>query len=223
MDIIKIEENAQGIKTVNARDLFNFLESKQEFSNWIKDRIEKYGFTDGVDFTTILSKSTGGRPLKEYHLTIDMAKQMSMVENNLKGNQARRYFIEVEKRYLNTKQMTDDEIVLQALTIQTAKVKRLEIENMQMKPKAESFDKFLSAVNSQPVGDVAKMLNIGRNKLFAMLRNDKIIDQNNMPYQSHMKYFEVIDKPVKIGNEIKNIPVTMVKPDGIDYLAKKYS
>lgn len=102
------------------------------------------------------------------------------------------------------------------------KIEELKTAVSLMQPKAESFDKFLSAKNSQPVGDVAKMLNIGRNKFFAMLRKDKILDTNNTPYQSHMKYFEVIDKPVKIKKEIVNIAVTMIKPEGIDYLSKRY-
>jgi phage antirepressor YoqD-like protein len=104
----------------------------------------------------------------------------------------------------------------------TVKVKQLSEQNGIMQPKAESFDKFLSATNSQPVGDVGKMLKIGRTTFFKMLKKDGILDSNRIPYQSHMKYFEVIDKPVKIGKEIKNIPVTMVKPEGIDYLSKKY-
>lgn len=102
------------------------------------------------------------------------------------------------------------------------KIEELKTAVSIMQPKAESFDKFLSAVNSQPVGDVGKMLNIGRTTFFKMLKKDGILDSNRVPYQSHMKYFEVIDKPVKIGKEIKNIPVTMVKPEGIDYLSKKY-
>jgi len=222
-EMITVNESNHGIKTVNARDLHEFLGSNRQFANWITERIEKYGFVERVDFTVnkfVIGKATS----KDYHISIDMAKQLSMVENSEKGQQARKYFIEVEKRYLtNTpKALTEDEIVLQALTIQTAKVKRLELENMTMKPKAESFDKFLSAVNSQSVGEVAKMLKIGRNIFFAMLKKDGILDKNNIPYQTHMKYFEVIDTPVKMKGSIVNVPVTKVKPEGIDYLSKKY-
>lgn len=131
----------------------------------------------------------------------------------------------VELQKINETPKTDLEIeilVQQALLFQAEKIKKLSVKIKEMTPKAESFDKFLSAVNSQPVGDVGKMLNIGRTTFFKMLKKDGILDSNRVPYQSHMKYFEVIDKPVKIGKEIKNIPVTMVKPEGIDYLSKKY-
>jgi phage anti-repressor protein len=74
------------------------FESKQEFANWIKDLIADYGFVEGVDFLTNLSKSTGGRQAIEYTLTMDMAKEISMVQRSEKGRQARRYFIECEKR-----------------------------------------------------------------------------------------------------------------------------
>lgn len=87
------EENA-----VDARELYEFLQSKQDFSEWIKNRIEKFGFVEDVDFTIILGKSTGGRPRKDYILTMDLAKELSMVENNDQGRKARQYFIKADKR-----------------------------------------------------------------------------------------------------------------------------
>ena len=95
-------ENQQ---TVNARDLWKFLESKQEFANWIKDRIRKYRFQLGIDFTVdkIINGENKGRfASNEYLITLDMAKELAMVENNERGRQARQYFIEVEKRFRNT-------------------------------------------------------------------------------------------------------------------------
>ena len=90
--------NGDKITAVNARDLWKFLESKQEFANWIKDRVEKYRFVEGKDFLINFSKSLG-RPSKEYLISLDMAKELAMVENNERGRQARQYFIEVEKRF----------------------------------------------------------------------------------------------------------------------------
>jgi phage anti-repressor protein len=77
-ELIKIEDR-DGKKLVNARELHAYLGSKQDFSNWIINRIDKYGFQEDKDFTIVLLKSTGGRPAKEYALTIDMAKQLCMV------------------------------------------------------------------------------------------------------------------------------------------------
>ena len=84
-ELIKIKKDEKGIDTVNARELHTFLESKRDFSNWINQRIEKYEFIDNVDFTTILLKSNGGRPSKEYHITVDMAKELwlSFLKRNI--------------------------------------------------------------------------------------------------------------------------------------------
>ncbi|BCR26646.1 antA/AntB antirepressor family protein [Aquipseudomonas alcaligenes] len=82
----------------DARDLHTFLGVGRDFSNWIKGRIEQYGFVEGEDFSPILAKSTGGRPGMEYHLTLDTAKELAMVENNDQGRQVRRYFIAMERQ-----------------------------------------------------------------------------------------------------------------------------
>ena len=89
-----------GRRAVNARDLHRFLESKQEFANWIKNRIDKYGLVENEDyvvFDKFVKNPNGGRPQIEYVLSIDAAKELSMVEGNEKGRQARRYFIECER------------------------------------------------------------------------------------------------------------------------------
>lgn len=80
----------------DGRALHQFLQVITRFNDWIARRIEEYGFIDGEDFYSILSK-TKGRSSKDYHLTLDMAKELSMVENNEQGRQARRYFIAMEK------------------------------------------------------------------------------------------------------------------------------
>lgn len=82
----------------DARDLHSFLGVGRDFSNWIRGRIEQYGFVEGEDFSPILAKSTGGRPGVEYHLILDMAKELAMVENNDQGRQVRRYFIAMERQ-----------------------------------------------------------------------------------------------------------------------------
>lgn len=82
---------------VDARLLHKKLEVGRDFSTWVKDRIEQYGFEEGIDFSPNLGKSTGGRKAKEYHLTLDMAKELAMIENNDTGRTIRRYFIQAEK------------------------------------------------------------------------------------------------------------------------------
>ena len=102
-DLIKIQPQnigGQTIETVNARDLHGFLESSQEFANWIKNRIQQYGFVEGMDYLIdkVVNNPLGGRPIIDYHVSIDMAKELAMVERNEKGRQARQYFIECERR-----------------------------------------------------------------------------------------------------------------------------
>jgi anti-repressor protein len=82
----------------NTRVLHKFLESKQEFTAWMKNRIKKYGFVEGVDFISydnFIKRDTGGTTRKEYDLTIPMAKVLSMVERKDKGRMARPYFISI--------------------------------------------------------------------------------------------------------------------------------
>lgn len=96
-ELITVNRTDKGL-TVDARELHEFLEVKDDFSTWIKRRIEKYGFIAGTDFSANPGKSTGGRPSIEYELTMTMAKELCMVENNEKGQQARRYFIDCEEQ-----------------------------------------------------------------------------------------------------------------------------
>jgi anti-repressor protein len=101
--------NEQTLDTVNARELHTFLEVGRYFANWIKVRIDKYGFVEGEDFTVIsrLPNSASGNrgATKEYFITLDMAKELAMVERNEKGKQARRYFIDCEKQLNEQKQL----------------------------------------------------------------------------------------------------------------------
>lgn len=89
-------QNTQ-IQLCNARELHSFVESKQQYSHWISDRITDYGFVQDEDYI-IVTERTAGRPRKEYHITLDMGKELAMVERNEKGRQIRKYFIECERK-----------------------------------------------------------------------------------------------------------------------------
>lgn len=89
------------IQTVNGRTLHTFLEVQSNFRDWIGRRIEEYDFKEDIDFRSFLSETPqGGRPAKEYALTLNMGKELAMVERTTKGKQARQYFIECEQRAL---------------------------------------------------------------------------------------------------------------------------
>ena len=93
----------QTLQLCNARDLHTFLGVRRDFSTWIKERIAEYGFTEGEDYSPVLGNRSDGRsgkPRTDYHLTLDMAKELAMIENNEQGRRARRYFIQCERAAL---------------------------------------------------------------------------------------------------------------------------
>ena len=90
------------INSADARELHSFLNSERQYANWIQDRITQYGFIENQDYIIKITY-TGRRPRKEYFVTLDMAKELCMVENNDKGKEARRYFIKCEKELLGLK------------------------------------------------------------------------------------------------------------------------
>jgi len=104
--LLTAEVGAESVPTCNARDLHSSLQVGRDFSTWIKDRIEQYGFVEGDDYSPVLgsdrspnlaSKRRGGQNRVDYHLTLDMAKELAMIENNEIGRAVRRYFIQCEK------------------------------------------------------------------------------------------------------------------------------
>jgi len=95
----QVQEHNQLTQAVNARELHGFLKSRQDFSTWIKNRIADYDFVENQDFVRFHKKmEANNATLIEYAITLDMAKELSMVERNEQGKQARKYFIECEKR-----------------------------------------------------------------------------------------------------------------------------
>lgn len=94
--------NGEQIQTVNARDLHAFLEVRSRFNDWFASRVKDYGFVENLDFVAFTEKSvkphSGGRPSREYHISLDMAKELSMVERTPKGKEARQYFIKMERK-----------------------------------------------------------------------------------------------------------------------------
>ncbi|EJF74423.1 hypothetical protein MCO_01854, partial [Bartonella sp. DB5-6] len=93
--LIEIKEQTIGqetVQTVNARELYTFLEVNSKFADWIVRRIKEYGFLENQDYGFMFLKNEKRKNVisKEYHITLDMAKELSMVERNEKGRQARR-------------------------------------------------------------------------------------------------------------------------------------
>jgi phage anti-repressor protein len=98
-ELIKITRH-NGKKVVSARDLHDYLECGKDFSSWIKHRISKYGFSENLDYTVLtqMGEPDSQRVKIEYALTLDMAKELGMLEGNDKGREIRKYFIKIEKQ-----------------------------------------------------------------------------------------------------------------------------
>ena len=160
MELIKLTKNSQGIETVNARELHAFLEVKSKFADWFKNRVSEFGFIENSDFVSV-SKilESGGRSI-EYHISIDMAKELSMLERNDKGKQARLYFIECE-RIAKSKQVPQS--FSEALQLAANQAKQLEAQAA----KVNYFDKVCDTtglVNATQVGQKFKMSAVTLNK-----------------------------------------------------------
>jgi len=178
--LIAIRSQAIGgqlVQAVNARNLHAFLEVGKDFSNWIKDRIEQYGFLENQDFTVFANPGEnyrGGRPAKEYAITLDMAKELSMVERNSKGKQARQYFLDCERRAkvagLDPLAVLSDPATLRGMLLSySEKMLALEAGNEEMKPKAEALERIAIADGSLCLTDAAKCLQVRPKGLFGWL------------------------------------------------------
>lgn len=131
MELIKITTNENGEQLVSGRELHEFLEVKDNYTDWFK-RMTTYGFDENVDFIGLSEKSDklGGRPRVDHAMTLDMAKEISMIQRTEKGKQARLYFIEVEKQYkLDTSSLSPElqfmNSVVQSLAKQEMATKQL--------------------------------------------------------------------------------------------------
>lgn len=97
-ELIKTITRDDGTIAVSGRELHDFLEVGKDFSNWFKD-MASYGFEEGKDFSPFSAKThNGGRPRIEYVMTLDMAKEVAMIQRTDRGKQARQYFIEIDKQ-----------------------------------------------------------------------------------------------------------------------------
>ena len=160
MELIKLTKNEQGIETVNARELHAFLEVKTRFNDWIANRISEFGFTENKDFVSLTENLVSGGKQNVFHISIDMAKELSMLERNDKGKQARLYFIECE-RMAKAKQVPQS--FAEALQLAANQARQLEAQAA----KVNYFDKVCDTtglVNATQVGQKFKMSAVTLNK-----------------------------------------------------------
>lgn len=219
-ELLKINYEADRI-TLSARELHSFLELTERFGNWF-ERMKQYGFIENQDYIWRKTFNTLARQeLQDYEISLDMAKEIAMIQRNEKGRQARQHFIEVEKKW-----NSPEYVMNRALEISRQQVEKLMLENKELKPKAEFFDAVADSKNAIQMSEVAKVLNYpgyGRNRLFEFLREKKVLMPNNQPYQKYVDcgYFRVVEqKYTKPNGDIAINIKTLVYQKGVNYIRK---
>lgn len=235
MNELAIKVNYERDKpTVSGRELHEKLGIKTAYKDWFP-RMCEYGFIEGEDFCSFLSGSTGGRPATEHQLTIEMAKQICMIQRTEIGKQYREYFIELEKKW-NSPEL----VMARALKMANQQIERvtaqLETVNAKLeeaKPKIVFADAVSASKTSILIGDLAKIIRqngveIGQKRLFEWLRKNGYLMKSgtskNLPTQRSMEHglFEVKEHVVVTpSGENKITRTTKVTPKGQIYFINK--
>ena len=172
---------------VSARELHGFLEVETPFNKWFP-RMCEYGFTEDQDFWTFLSESTGGRPAQEAALSIDMAKEICMIQRSEKGKIARQYFIQLEKDWNSPEKVMARALDIAHRELNSLKAANAEltVQNTIMAPKADYFDELVDRNLLTGVFETAKQLGVPPKKFTAFLLEKKYLYRDKkgklMPY-----------------------------------------
>ena len=193
MELIKLTKNEQGIETVNARELHAFLEVKTRFNDWIANRIEQYDFVENQDFVSLTENLVSGGKQNVFHISIDMAKELSMVERNDKGKQARQYFIECERKLREHQVKLAPKTYVEALRALADEVEAHNKTQEQLAiaaPKSEYFDKLVERNLLTNFTITAKEFGIKRKDLIDYLLINKYVYRdahgNIVAYAAHV-------------------------------------
>ena len=234
-ELIKITYNNDR-PAVSARDLHDFLEVKTAYKDWFP-RMCEYGFTEGEDFNPLKIERVQNegermvaRTVDDAVLTIDMAKELCMIQRNEKGKQARQYFLHFEKDW-----NSPEKVMARALQIAGDKLKRLENKVEADAPKVLFADAVSASKTSILVGELAKLMkqngvDIGQHRLFRWMReNGYLIRRNgtdfNMPTQKSMDLGLFTVKETAITHSDGTVTVsktTKVTGKGQQYFIQKF-
>ncbi|WP_375613964.1 antA/AntB antirepressor family protein [Bartonella sp. AP153HLJHH] len=217
IDIHQTTINGDIVQTVNARELHAFLEIGKDFSNWITDRIKKYNLLENQDFVwspNLASKGRGGHNRKDYHLTLSVAKELSMLENNKKGREARLYFIKCERllKQVVTPQVdySKPEALLGVLNHLQSQIEQKDNTIAELTPKAKALDGLKRSDGLFGLIEAAKMLEVRPKDLTDYLRKHDWVYRRApgaplLPYQDKIKK-GFMDCPA----------ITIQRPDGTE-------
>lgn len=194
------------ITAVTARDLHTFLAVGKDFSTWFRDRVMQFEFVMGEDFIILpgTGENQSGRPRTEYAVSLDMAKELAMVERNAKGKAARRYFIECERRALAgispmppappAPAFQLPQSFAEALQLAADQARRLEAQEAALAaaaPKIEAFDQLMATEGLLGLQAAGKALGCGPQKFVDWLKADYLFYQGKpkglVPYAKHVE------------------------------------
>lgn len=230
-ELIKVTVGEQDMKpTVSARELHEALGIETRYNDWFK-RMCEYGFNEGSDFYSKMSKTNeGGRPATDARITIDMAKEICMIQRNEKGKMFRQYFIQVEKDW-----NSPEKIMARALRISEQEIKTLKGQVSELQPKALFADAVSASKTSILIGDLAKLLKqngveIGQKRLFQWMRENGFLIKRkgadwNMPTQRSMELglFEIKETTINHSDGHISISKTVkVTGKGQIYFVNKF-
>ena len=209
-------------QTVSARELHEKLNIGTKFTTWF-ERMCEYGFTEGNEFFPKLGETSeqGGRPSIDYDISVDMAKQICMIQRTPEGKACRQYLIDLEKAW-----NTPEQVMARALRLADQTIASLQDKLKDAKPKIEFFDAVTDSKTAFSMNEVAKVLDfkgIGRNKLFEFLREQGILDRYNVPYQRYVDcgWFRVIEQKYMKDGEPVVTTKTLVYQKGVDAIRRK--
>lgn len=238
-ELIKINYEAE-TPTVSARDLHKKLDIGTEFAKWFS-RILEYGFCTGNDYSEVIVKndenSKGGRPAMDYEISVDMAKQICMIQRSEKGKQYRQYFLDLEKAW-----NTPEQVFARALRMADKEIEKLKNNNTvlmedvkRMRPKEIFADAVSTSHTSILIGDLAKILkqngaDIGQKRLFEWMREKGYLIKRkgsdwNSPTQKAMELelFEIKESTVNNPDgSVRINKTTKVTGKGQQYFINKF-
>lgn len=238
-ELIRINYEAEN-PTVSARDLHEGLEITDRFSRWF-ERMSAYGFYEGNDFTSVKSSTLvnngAEREITDYLVSVDMAKQICMIQRTEKGRQYRQYFLDLEKAW-----NTPEQVFARALKMADREIEKLKSSNaglmedvQRMRPKEIFADAVSTSHTSILIGDLAKLLkqngvDTGQKRLFCWLRENGYLIRSqgsdwNMPTQKAMEkgLFEVKESTVNNPDgSVRINKTTKVTGKGQQYFINKF-
>lgn len=185
-ELIKTFKQKDGSVAVDGRDLHDFLEVKERYNDWFKD-MQKYGFTENVDFISFTGKRVkpqGGRPQVNHALTLDMAKELSMIQRTAKGKQARQYFIAMEKQAKSKQQLPLPKDYPSALRALADSIE----ENQKLKPAADYTQKMLANPGLETTSMIAKNYGMSTAKFNQLLHKMGIQYRQGKTWLLYAKY-----------------------------------